>query len=319
MNVYDASKIVVKQKSDWIDFFIKGSDENSNRYIRHILRRHTTAPTATDAGTDLWRLFGSYDVERVGEFEFVDTYTAPFITYGTEWECALEIADKDTYIPGKSDNFIGGYHKNEFVDEDTIVVKYDGVTADVSKTQNLLVDKIELAEVSDIHVGWPVKGDVAVVHSKQYEITADGGIKVVQGLDWKKAIPLKSAYTTMLPIHRQLPGGTQITDRAMRDDNGNGLFDDMVYDVTYGNNTSIDIAKAENNIFASKLWSEKSGISVEVTVAYDPVIETNDFFVSMYTQNDGYNKLYFDYCDKYTTKVGEKWNVTTTYKFDVAE
>ena len=319
VNVYDASKIVVKQSNNNIDFYIKGSNENSNRYIKHILRRQTVAPTQTDAGVDLWRLFGSYDVERIGEYEFKDMYDSAFVTHGVEWECALEIVDKDTYIPGKSDTFIGGFHKNEFVDEDTIVVKYDGEAADVTKTQNLLVDKIELAEVSNIHVGWPVSGDVAAEHSKQYEITKDGGIKVVQGLDWKKEIELKCAYLTMLPIHRQLPGGIQITDRAMRDDNGNGLFDDTVYDVTYGNNTSIGIAKGTNNIFASKIWGEESGISAEVRVDYNPIIETNDFFVSMYTQNDGYNKLYFDYCDKYTPKVGDKWSVATTFKFDISK
>ncbi len=123
----------------------------------------------------------------------------------------------------------------------------------------------------------------------------------------------------MLPIMRQLDDGTQITDRAMRDDDGNGLFDDTVYDVTYGKNSTIEIGKDAKGIYAAKIWGEASGISAEVTVSYDPIIENNNFNVAMYTDTIGYNKLYYDYCGSYTPQVGEKWNVTTTFKFDITK
>ncbi|MBO5008648.1 MAG: hypothetical protein J6D26_07415 [Clostridia bacterium] len=321
VNVYDSSKIVVKQTNNNITFYIKGSDENSNRYIKHIFKRATVPANneGKDLGGDLWRMYGSYDVERTGEYDFTDVYNDTFVAYGTEWECALEIADKDTYIPNKSDSFIGGYHKNEFVIDDSIAAKYDGVAVDLTKSQNLLVDKIEFAEKSNMYIGAQTEDELLAVHTKDYEITATGGIKVVQGFEFKKSVGLKSAYTTMLPIMRQLNDGTQITDRAMRDDNGNGLFDDTEYDVTYGKNSTIEIGKAANGIYAAKIWGVESGISAEVTVSYDPVIETNDFFVAMYTENNGYNKLYYDYCGSYTPQVGEKWNVTTTFKFDITK
>lgn len=319
VNVYDSSKIVVKQTNNNIDFYIKGSDENSNRYVKHTLKRSIyTANEGKDLGGDLWRLFGSYDVERTGKFDFVDTYAQPFVVRGVEWECALQIADKAGLIPNKSDDFIGGYHKNEFVIEDSIVAKYDGVVVDdLTKKQDLLVDKIEFAEESNMYVNQKTDDDLLAVHTKNYEITVADGIKVVQGFDWRKSVELKNAYTTMLPILRQLDDGTQITDKAIRDDNANGLFDDTVYDVTYGKNSTLEIGKAANGIYASKIWSEESGISAEVTVSYDPVIAGNDFFVSMYTENNGYNKLYFDYCSNYVPQVGETWNVATTYKFDI--
>ena len=68
-----------------------------------------------------------------------------------------------------------------------------------------------------------------------------------------------------------------------------------------------------------RIWGRESGLFAEVEVDYEPWMPENRFFCSMYTPQDGYNKLYFDYCGNWVVSRGEVWKSEARYRLGVFE
>ena len=68
-----------------------------------------------------------------------------------------------------------------------------------------------------------------------------------------------------------------------------------------------------------RIWGRESGLFAEVEVDYEPRIPGNRFFCSMYTPQDGYNKLYFDYCENRNVSRGEIWKSEARYRLGIFE
>lgn len=68
---------------------------------------------------------------------------------------------------------------------------------------------------------------------------------------------------------------------------------ERVYDVSRSDRT---LSVEGRDVRKVRIWGRESGLFAEVEVDYEPWMPENRFFCSMYTPQDGYNKLYFDYC-----------------------
>ena len=137
-----------------------------------------------------------------------------------------------------------------------------------------------------------------------------GGIEIVQQVTWLEEVEVDNMKLAMLPIARSLNDGTQITDRLVMDDS------ERVYDVSRSDRT---LSVGGRDVRKVRIWGRESGLFAEVEVDYEPWMPQNRFFCSMYTPQDGYNKLYFDYCGNRVVSRGEVWKSEARYRLGILE
>lgn len=282
---------VDKQKSMLSIYFPVG-DISSNNYIRIDLQHLSNSAKRTN----LWRLTRGFHVTREKDNTFKNVYNKEFI-YPGEWECAIM-----TLKDGKKNpDFMGGFHGYE--EQNSVLIKVDDRQIEPSSIETFETNTIHFIQHSTMFE-YGTDRPVAK-HLKDYTI-ANSSIKLHQEVEWLEPMAIANSYLTMLPIARSLDDGAQITSHLTVGDNT------TIYDVS---KTNKDLDISGKNIKKSSIWGKESGLKVEVEVEYEPVLPGNKYFCSMYTPQNGYNKLYFDFSGKYQVQQGDKWTSDTSFSF----
>ncbi|MDO9634292.1 MAG: right-handed parallel beta-helix repeat-containing protein [Paludibacter sp.] len=291
---YNPYELVVSGSSDALNIYVKGSKEASNKYIRH--RLYNAKNTAKNL--NVWRIVNSYLTERTSVYNFSNILSKEFI-YSGEWECAI----RQTVNGVPKSDFMGGFHGyEELVDVNAWA---DGKKISLGTTINLTAYNVTVDQNSILYE-YGTKNPVAE-HLKHYVFSKDK-IHLYQEVKWLKSINVVNSYLAMLPIARSLPDGTAITDRGTMEHNP------TVFNIGVPN---ASLPFKGTNIRSARVWGEESGISASLTTVFFPLLPKNSFMCSMYTAQDGYNKLYFDFSGSYTTTVDEVWESTAIYEIDI--
>lgn len=282
-----------KAASGVINFYRKGSNQYSNRYIKipfiHVVN--------SSINLDVWRPIYSYDVARVGENNFQTMRLGRYFIQDGEWACALSEV-------GASD-FVGGFHGYEVKTSTTLII--DGIEHDLTTAESIVFSNAKFTQVSSIY-RYGSTTDIIAYRRVEYEFS-NLGLKFTQNIEWLQSVILDKAYLCMLPIMRTIDtSGEQITDRAYTD------YDNIVDDVFLSGFTG-GVNTPHHNITKINIFGSNSGISVEVTSI---PLSTNLINSNAYVSNlSTYNKIYFDFCGSHTTTVGEIWNNQAIYDIDI--
>ncbi len=289
MSGYPCDEIIVKKINPMLlEFYIKGSNPESNNYIKYQLKK--TIESSINANS--WGLHQGYEVVRAGDYDFSVTSIDRIINTG-EWECAISISGEDDFMGNAA-------HGDELLSNERLLI--DGVEKNISTIENFRCKELTFIQVSDLEK--PSTSVPVCRHIKIYKINSSR-IFLEQRLEWLSSELLHNAFLTMLPIDRH-NGTVQITDKAFRDDNF------VVDDVSTPGFTGGVNDPAPNNVKTISIWGNTSGISAEVSILeVSANLPNSKFYIS---NASIYNKLYYDYCGDYTTTVGEKWVVKTEYK-----
>lgn len=250
--------------------------------------------------TWLWRLTRAYDVERTGDYTFQNRLSKEFV-YPGEWECAFMQLKEGRRMP----DFTGGFHGYEELSEVSLLL--DGEPQDLARVGNGVGREVKFRQKSQMYeygTDRPIAG-----HIKELTFST-GGIEIVQQVTWLEEVEVDNMKLAMLPIARSLNDGTQITDRLVMDDS------ERVYDVSRSDRT---LSVEGRDVRKVRIWGRESGLFAEVEVDYEPWMPENRFFCSMYTPQDGYNKLYFDYCGNRVVSRGEVWKSEARYRLGIFE
>lgn len=202
-------------------------------------------------------------------------------------------------------DFTGGFHGYEELTEADLSL--DGEPLDLARVENGTGREVKFRQVSQMYE-YGTDRPIAE-HIKELTFSADG-ITVVQQVSWLEEVEVDNMKLAMLPIARSLSDGTQITDRLVMDDS------ERVYDVSRSDPT---LSVGGQDVRKVRIWGRESGLFAEVEVDYEPRIPGNRFFCSMYTPQDGYNKLYFDYCENRNVSRGEIWKSEARYRLGIFE
>lgn len=295
----DGSEILVDMYPNTIYFFIKGTNNNSNKYLRYRFTLETRPFDATksNGNLDAWRLRDLYEVERTGDFSFSDSYAESLMTDGV-WEFAIK--EKD--MP----QFMGGAHGNEVLTN--VHILFDGIQKPIGTTEKFKCKNIRLVQKTTVYrvfTQTPVANAVKV-----YEINAKDGIELSTEIEWLESIILGAdSYLPMLPIKRTLTDGvTQITDRFYRD-NDHDIKDVSTSELVMSSGAGEAISGIEKAI----LWGQSSGISAEITLL-ERALESEQMYIS---SSALYNKFYYQFVGvEYTTSVGEKMKIVANFKLN---
>ncbi len=250
--------------------------------------------------TRLWRLTRAYDVERAGDSAFRNRLSKEFV-YPGEWECAFMQLKEGRRMP----DFTGGFHGYEELSEASLSL--DGQPQELARRGSGEGREVKFRQVSQMYE-YGTDRPVAE-HIKELTFSTDG-IEVVQQVTWLEEIEVDNMKLAMLPIARSLSDGTQITDRLVMDDS------ERVYDVSRSDRT---LSVEGRDVRKVRIWGRESGLFAEVEADYEPRMPENRFFCSMYTPQDGYNKLYFDYCGNRVVSPGEVWKSEARYRLGILE
>lgn len=250
--------------------------------------------------TRLWRLTRAYDVERTGDYTFQNRLSKEFI-YPGEWECAFMQLKEGRRMP----DFTGGFHGYEELSE--VSLSFDGEPQDLAQVGTGIGREVKFWQKSQMFE-YGTDRPIAE-HIKELTFSI-GGIEIVQQVTWLEEVEVDNMKLAMLPIARSLNDGTQITDRLVMDDS------ERIYDVSRSDRT---LSVEGRDVRKVRIWGRESGLFAEVEVDYEPWMPENRFFCSMYTPQDGYNKLYFDYCGNRVVSRGEVWKSEARYRLGVFE
>lgn len=250
--------------------------------------------------TRLWRLTRAYDVERTGDYAFRNRLSKEFV-YPGEWECAFMQLKEGRRMP----DFTGGFHGYEQLTE--VCLSLDGEPQELARAGNGTGREVKFRQESQMYE-YGTDRPIAE-HIKELTFSADG-ITVVQQLTWLERVEVGDMKFVMLPIARSLSDGTQITDRLVMDDS------ERVYDVGRSDRT---LSVEGRNVRKVRIWGRESGLFAEVEADYEPRMPGNRFFCSMYTPQDGYNKLYFTHCENRIVSRGETWKSEARYRLGIIE
>lgn len=295
------TKVFVKKSSNTIDIFIKGSNEESNRYIQYPLKRLTKGldRSVKSSNFDIWRIVGCFEVERNSENNFVTTQR---IATDGEWELAIrEVGAKDA---------IGGsVHGDEIILGSFLLV--DGFPRDFQETEEFYCNGLTLVCHSTLYRDNIVTPNELVKvgeHHKIYEFTNEG-LTLSQEVVFSQSIQVVFSYLTMLPILRleKYTEGKQITDHAFSD------IDYNIFDVSKEGFNN-DLLSRRPGIQKIWIYGEESGISANVEILNRNVWLPNEN--SRVDNPKAYNKFYFDFSGKYTTFEGEKWKQKTKFSIN---
>lgn len=250
--------------------------------------------------TRLWRLTRAYDMERTGDYTFRNRLSKEFV-YPGEWECAFMQLKNGRRMP----DFTGGFHGYEELSE--ACLSLDGEPQELVQDGNKAGRKVTFRQVSQMYE-YGTDRPVAE-HVKNLTFSAEG-IEVSQQITWLDEVEVGNMMQAMLPIARSLSDGTQITDRLVMDDSN------RVYDVSRSDRT---LSVEGRDVRKVRIWGCKSGLFAEMNVDCEPWMPENRFFCSMYTPQDGYNKLYFEYCGNRVASRGEIWKFKAHYRLGILE
>jgi hypothetical protein len=283
---YATDEVVVVQRSDEVDIYIKGSNPSSNKYLRYRMQRKPDAAISSD----VWRINEVWECSRTAEYTF--TSLLKLINNGE-----LETAIKQT---GKPDFMGGPAHGEEELFSVTMLI--DGTVVALGGTGSFRCRRVEFMQGSDLYeVGTtPAKANRLAKNYKRWEFSA-AGIELRQRVVWEAAVSLNQTFLCMLPILRT-SGAVQVTDTGFR----SPLY--ATEDIT---DTSFTIVFSTSDI--GKV-SGPSGYSAEVQVLDGWDKPGRQFFIS---NSATYNKLYFDFTGAgYTTEVGEVFSARAIFRLD---
>lgn len=290
------SKIFLQTDGEHIYLYMTHEKGKKDSYLRYDLH-HCVIPY--DGGLyqnmNLWRLYELYAYE-LQDGKLVQTIPYMLIN-GGEWECAIQI--KDTR------DFHGGIHG--FEHHKSVSAKINGEAFSFPDTAyEGWIDSFDFEQESII-VKQETLDDPAAKHYKRYHFE-DGKITLYQRVEWLYECTLVNQFLTMYPIRRtsdDTPNGEQISDRIMIND------DPTVYDIAPVKHASgVAPTQAKKNITYAKVWGEELGLYSEIHVDYD-MQDDNRFFVQ---NNETYNKLYFSTARDRAVKVGDVFEMNTTYE-----
>lgn len=298
--VNDSSKIVFSSFNGKIDIFIKGSKEDSDRYIGYHIR-HSSLPldrTLAASNFDVWNLVGANEFQRINKMSFLNK--SPVVTAG-EWEMAL-------FEEGAND-FIGGtLHGDEIVTEYKLLA--DGEPVSLDGKVELEVDSLTFNTISELFRDNTTTEDVVKIgtHKKTY-LFSKNGLTVDQEINFEKSMTLKKSYLAMLPTLRKSEGATggQITDTVKTNP------ESPEYDVSEEGFDLTELRNVSTN--KVELWGKESGFKASVEI----LKKTPEIMPSIFHISDApaYNKIYFGFNeDGQRVEVGDTWQQTTQYKID---
>lgn len=250
--------------------------------------------------TRLWRLTRAYDMERTGDYTFRNRQSKEFV-YPGEWECAFMQLKEGRRMT----DFTGGFHGYEELTE--VEMFFDGEPLDLARKENGVGREVKFRQRSQMYE-YGTDHPIAE-HVKELTFSVEG-IEVAQWITWLEEVEVGDMKFVMLPIARSLSDGTQITDRLVMDDS------ERVYDVSRSDRT---LSVEGRDVRKVRIWGRESGLFAEVEVDYEPWMPGNRFFCSMYTPQDGYNKLYFTHCENRSVSRGEVWKSRARYRLGILE
>ena len=224
-----------------------------------------------------WRLHVSNLIEYNDDVEI----SRKQIVTGGAWECAIS-------VEGYAD-FMGTYHGYEQMKN--LYVYVDNVAFSEGVTQG---EKVSFIYTSDIYE----QGSNSIVAAEVvriYTFTKDG-LTLYQKYNWKKGYTVKRGFITMLPIER-----TGVTHTALND------YDYIEYDVSQGG-TNHPINAYREGVKRTYIYGDEVGAEVFVQFKNESVP-----FRANVSSAEQYNKLYYAYSYDTPVKVGDVWEVTTTY------
>ena len=282
---YDPDEIVINQRTDEIDIFMKGSNKNSKKYLRYRMQRKTDALI----NSDVWRWERVVESERTGKYTF--TFGQQVCTVGEN-----ELAIKQT---GKSDFMGGTAHGDEELFDVKCLIDGDPIT--LGGTGNYLCSKIEFMQGSDLFEEGTGATNIVAKAYKKY-VFEKGKLDLMQNVIFEEAINLADTYLAMLTLERF--NAVQVSDEGYRsptfatEDIENSGFTQVF--------TDAKIAKA----------SGPSGYSAEVEITEGWDKPNREFHFS---NSATYNKFYFDFTgSNYDTSVDEVISARAIYKLDTS-
>ena len=258
-----------------------------------------------------WRLDKAFAYSDNKEQRFL-------VVNGGEYEMALQ-------IDGRSD-FIGGIaHGDEVINDITFLVNGNEISDITSLTNITEFDELKIVETTKLYD--PADGATlstvgqftpCATHGKEYTFTKDG-IRLRQFVKWLKAETLTASYMTMFPIVRgnDSVSELQITDTFYADD------DYLNYDVSTIVGASGNAWAWRKNIEHAVIWSDESGVSAEVIMLKQPMIENNGARQFKVQDSSAYNKLYWSVCGVgnalYNATINERFVTESLYKVDICK
>ncbi|ANQ21446.1 hypothetical protein BA893_07095 [Vibrio natriegens] len=281
------SQLVINVDKNNVQFYSKGDDRFSDRYLEYNLK-HIEDPSIN---ADLWRLYELYESENtssIAPYSFSRVNDGKPIANAGEWEAAIrEVGAGD---------FIGGYHGDELLNSVTLTI--NGVEVPLDESQ-YVADSFTFSQVSDMY-SWHT-GEIVATHVKEYNFSQSGFI-LKQKIEWKESIELSRAYLSMLPVKRKIDStsGFQVTDTAWYWPSG------YVQDVSESG-FPVSVTNTDDEVW---LEGAESRFRAELKMTEHPQLPGYNVFV---VNSDAYNKIYFDISKQYTTRVGEVWETSTNY------
>jgi hypothetical protein len=299
---YSTDNIFIYSFNGVINIFVKGSKEESNRYIGYQIKHSSMEldKNQNSSNYDIWNLNGANEYKRNDEDKFM--HTANVVTTG-EWELAIK-------EEGATD-FVGGLvHGDEITKEYKLEV--DGQEESVESLYKGNVNEVKFSTVSDLFRDNTITSEPEKigVHLKEYTFNK-GGLTLKQEVTFTEELTLRRSYLTMLPILRKSEGvtGDQITDTVITN------YDNVEYDVSNEDFSIPEITHTE----ASKavISGQRSGITATVNILNkEPSSIPTNFLLS---NSEYYNKVYFGFNqDWHEVKMGEVWEQTTHYQIDTS-
>lgn len=277
-------EIVVVQRADEVDIYMKGSNPTSSKYLRYRMQRK---PDAT-INSDVWRWNEVWEDERTAEFTFT-----PGTKVSTNGEIETAIAQQ-----GKAD-FVGGVaHGDEELFSATMLI--DGCQVALGGTGSFRCRRVEFLQGSTLYEEGTAKANTLAKAYKRW-VFEGGEVDRLEHLVWESSVTLQDCYLAMLPWMR-LNTGAQISDKGYRsplfqeeDVSASGFT--MTYD-------KASIVKLSGPLGYSA--------EVEALEGWDkPNREVN------ISNSASYNKIYFDFTGAgYVTTVGEKMTARVRYRLD---
>lgn len=283
---WQSDEVVIVQRSDEVDIYIKGSNPATAKYLRHRMQRKPNAGISSD----VWRWNEVWEADRIGEFAFTPTLQ---LANGGEVETAIKQIGKTDFMGGTA------HGEEEFF---AVAMLIDGVNVPLGGVGQFRGRRVEFVQGSDMYeVDTAIPKSNRVAKNYKRWSFAREVIDLYQYIVWEDSLTLTDCYMTMLPWLR-LNGPTQISDKAYRaplyaveDISTTGFV--RVYDKT--NNVKV---------------SGPNGHSAEVRILKGWDKPNRRFNIS---ETETYNKLYFEFCgNNYVTQVGEIMDVHAQFIID---
>lgn len=288
---FPSDKIYVYSLNGNLDIFIKGSKEDSDRYIgyniRHLIK--DLDQNSPSSNYDVWRLNGTgeYSRNRYDKFKLEQS-----IVRNGEWEMAIR-------EKGANDFVGGSIHGDEITT--SVAFFLNGEEVDTDSRINEEADEFKIVTTSDLYRDNTTTQDLELIgeHEKVYTFNPDG-LTLEQKVTFQEEMQTDRSYLTMLPILRT-DGENQITDTA--------YVNDSEQDVSR-EGFEIEIVEATKATISGK----DSGITATVEI----LDKSKDFPTTFYVTNtSNYNKFYFSYQNEdYNVNAGEVWEQTSHYDID---